>query len=226
MDLPLIIGHRGAPEEATENTLEAVAAAARLGADGVEVDLRLAADGVVVVIHDHELGRTTSGAGPVRDHDSAALAALGVPRLEEVVAMCDELGLFVNLEVKEPEVGIARTLGLIRPAHGALVSSFLRPALEMVRAEAPHLPRGLLTLPGPTPEEAIAAARSHAAWNPIITTVMEDPSVVGLAHEAGLEVHVWTVDLPAQAEAAVAAGVDAIITNVPGRLREVLDHLV
>src|SRR5215218_3697295 len=73
---PLIVGHRGAMGYAPENTFAAYERAVALGADAVECDVHLSADGVPVVIHDHTLDRTTSGRGLVRDHTLAQLRAL------------------------------------------------------------------------------------------------------------------------------------------------------
>src|SRR5437667_8902361 len=73
---PLIIGLRGAAGEAPENTLRAFELALRQGADGIEFDVHLSADGVPVFIHDPRLDRTTSGRGRVRDHSLAALRKL------------------------------------------------------------------------------------------------------------------------------------------------------
>src|ERR1043166_8521546 len=73
---PLIIGHRGAPLIALENTTPAFAAAIAAGADGIEFDVRLSADGVPVIIHDAWLHRTTSGRGRVRHHTLQALQKL------------------------------------------------------------------------------------------------------------------------------------------------------
>jgi len=120
---PLIIGHRGAAGEAPENTLAAFELALRQGADGIELDVHLSADGVPVVIHDPRLDRTTSGAGRVRDHTLAALrrldagswfnqrypakarpryAGLKIPTLAEALAWAHDQNCMVYVEIKRP----------------------------------------------------------------------------------------------------------------------------
>src|SRR2546422_1016115 len=120
---PLIIGHRGAAGEAPENTLAAFELALRQGADGIELDVHLSADGVPVVIHDPRLDRTTSGAGRVRDHALAALrrldggswfnqrhpakarpryAGLKIPTLAEALAWARDRNCLVYVEIKRP----------------------------------------------------------------------------------------------------------------------------
>jgi glycerophosphoryl diester phosphodiesterase len=224
INLPAIIGHRGSPREAPENTVAALEAAGRAGADGVEIDVRVAADGTVVVLHDADVDRTTAGRGPVASRTGSDLAALGVPTLADVAAVCDRLGLFLNVEVKEADPVIATALAQWQPSAGGVVSSFLAPALEQVGMAAPHLDRGLLTLPGMSAEQCleVALAMGSQAWNPFVATVLAEPESVARAHERGLAVHVWTVDDPEQIRALARLGVDAIITNVPAAARAAL----
>jgi glycerophosphoryl diester phosphodiesterase len=221
---PRVVGHRGAPLAAPENTLASIEAAARLGADGVEVDVRVAGDGVVVVIHDDDVSRTTTGRGRVADLDAASLSTLGIPRLDEVVARVTELHLWIDIEVKEPAAAIIEALASLRLPAGGLVSSFVPEALDLVAARAPHLGRALLTLPGWGPEEALAAARPHGGWAPHLTTLRDAAAWVAAAHQAGLAVHVWTVDDPEDVREMAAAGVDSVITNAPDRARDVLER--
>jgi glycerophosphoryl diester phosphodiesterase len=210
-----LVAHRGAGREERENTLAAIDAAARLGADGVEVDLRVAGDGGIVVVHDPDLTRTHGLDLRVSDVDTTTLRRHGMPTLEEVMALCEDLGLWVDLEVKEEDERIAHALSLTTFAHGGIVSSFLPSVLDMVGREAPQLDRALLTMPGVDPELAIEAARPHAGWNPFFLTLTENPGCIEAARQSGLGVHVWTVDDPQLVRDLAALGVDSIITNVP-----------
>ncbi|HKP76855.1 MAG TPA: glycerophosphodiester phosphodiesterase family protein, partial [Longimicrobiaceae bacterium] len=104
---PLVLGHRGAPLAAPENTLRAFRLALEEGADGIELDVQPSADGVPVVLHDDTLDRTTDATGDVATlpWERIALARAGgepVPRLEEVVAWAAEAGAFLNVELKRP----------------------------------------------------------------------------------------------------------------------------
>ena len=82
-----VIAHRGGAALAPENSLEAIRASFAAGADGVEVDVRLSADGVVVVMHDGDVSRTTRGSGLVTDLTADELSSLGVPTLKEVLEL-------------------------------------------------------------------------------------------------------------------------------------------
>ncbi|MCL6609799.1 MAG: glycerophosphoryl diester phosphodiesterase, partial [Geminicoccaceae bacterium] len=164
--LPRVIAHRGASSRAPENTLAAFRSAREAGAAMVELDARLARDGVLVVIHDSTLDRTTDGHGRVIETDSAEIRRLDagswfdprfrgerVPTLEEALALLARLGLAVNVELKadpgeERRTGAeaARLVERVWPADGppVLISSFEEDALAAARREAPELPRGLL----------------------------------------------------------------------------------
>src|SRR5580765_8618326 len=78
---PLVFAHRGGSRLSPENTMTAFDRGLAAGADGLELDVQLSRDGIVVVHHDRVLGRTNRGAGPVRDRTAVELAALDVPTL-------------------------------------------------------------------------------------------------------------------------------------------------
>ena len=220
-----VVGHRGAPRRATENTLASLETAAGLGADGVEVDLRLAGDGSIGVLHDADFGRTTAGEGPISQADAARLRELGVPLLEDVVATCDRLGLWLDLEVKEAEPAIATAVAECGLPHGGVVSSFLPQALDLVKDVAPDVPLGLLVIPGVDADASMASAERYGAWNPPLPMVMADLDSIARAHGRGLAVHVWTVNEPADIAALAEAGADSVITDVPDVARAVIDAL-
>ena len=101
----LVLGHRGAPEAALENTLEAFATAMRQGADGVELDVRPASDGTPVVIHDDSLQRTFGVQGSVSSLSWPALQRLTgarLPSLQQVAAWAAASGAWLNVELKAP----------------------------------------------------------------------------------------------------------------------------
>jgi len=87
---PIVIAHRGARAEAAENTMESFRVAIEIGADAIELDVHLSADGVRVIIHDATLDRTTDATGRVNAHRAGELADLGVPALSDVLALVDE----------------------------------------------------------------------------------------------------------------------------------------
>ena len=218
--MTLVLAHRGASVTCRENTLEAFAAARRLGAHGVELDVRRSADGVLVVHHDAIL----ADGRPVAAVPAAELPSY-VPSLEAALEECR--GLMVDVEVKnlptepgfDPDeaaakgaAGLLVRMGMAR--HG-YVTGFSMASIDAAREEEPDVATGWLTLAGYDQFDALAlaAGRGHAALQPRHEAVT--PDLVAAVHSRGLTVHAWTVDDPDRVRAMAAAGVDAVITNVP-----------
>lgn len=230
---PLIIGHRGASAHETENTLAAFRRARRDGADGVELDVHLCRSGEVVVFHDDDLKRLAGRPERVAELALAALreARVGgapIPTLDETL---EELGpMIVNIELKcgrLPPRRLAPAVADRVRAHGlgprALVSSFNPLALAHLRAAAPEVPRALLfyskqSLPfrRAWPRAALAPVALHPEH------VLATAERVARWHVAGYAVNCWTVDDPDVMRRLDRAGVDGLITNDPGRTRELL----
>src|SRR3954464_6346610 len=142
LDLPRVIGHRGACAHAPENTLESFREAHRQGARWIEFDVRLAREDVVIVLHYTDLDRTTTARGPARAIDSAALAGIDagswfgpqfararVPTLAATLALAKELGLGCNVELKaEPGDAVPLAKAVAADVAGSdlalLLSSF------------------------------------------------------------------------------------------------------
>lgn len=220
---PLILGHRGAPFEAPENTFGSFARAMELGADGVELDVQRSADGIPVVIHDLTLDRTTSGSGEVAAHPWAALAGLeagpGEPlrRLTEVADWAVGAGAWLNVELKTE--GVEATVLTVLERAGVLertlVSSFLPVAVLEVGRLAPGVRRALVTeFWTPTVAEIV---RDCGAQGVCIERHLASPALLAELSAAGLSTVVWTVDDEAEIRTLMRAGVAAIITNRPER---------
>jgi glycerophosphoryl diester phosphodiesterase len=220
---PLVLGHRGASAVAPENTVAAFTRARELGADGVELDVRRTADGVLVVHHDPEI----PDVGLIASMPFAALreAAPHLATLDEAMLACR--GLVVNVEVKclpwEPDADtdgsvMRATIDAIGAHDGMLiVSSFDLAAVDRARAAAPELATGWLVH---GQEVSVAAERAAAHGHPWVNpdgVAARQAGADGIraAHDAGVLVSVWTVDDPAAASELARAGVDVIITNVP-----------
>lgn len=223
---PVVIGHRGASGAAPENTLEAFALAADLGATWIELDVRLSADGTVVVLHDD---RYADGRAVI-DTDAADRPD-GVCLLDEALDVCDAHGLCVNVEIKavpgevDHPTAPALTDATVALLHrrygedperrsGLLVTSFWPATLEQFRA-ASDIATGFLTGSRTRPLDTIAmvAERGHAAINPWDELV--DATYLDTAHQAGLVVNVWTVNDPQRIRQLGDWGADGIITDVP-----------
>jgi glycerophosphoryl diester phosphodiesterase len=201
-----------------ENTLDAFAEARRLGADGVELDVRLTGDGALAVHHDAEV----PGLGPVCELAVSDLPS-HVPLLADALAACD--GMVVNVEIKNApqdpgwdrgEAVATLTAAAIEESdwtERVIVSSFQPSTLRAVRAADGRLALGALwgwTVDAPDAlTEAVAAG--FGAVHPFVSSVT--PSLVDQVHEAGLAVNVWTVNSPDDLRAMVGLGVDALITD-------------
>jgi glycerophosphoryl diester phosphodiesterase len=219
-----VLAHRGCTEGFTENTIAAFAEARRLGADGVELDVRLTADGALAIHHDAEI----PGIGTIDQLEVADLPAQ-VPLLADVLAVCE--GMAVNVEIKNApqdpgwdpgEAVAALTAAAVEEAGWTarvIVSSFQTATLRAVQAADGRLALGALWGFAAEVEPALTAAveAGFAAVHPFVATV--DRELVERAHAMGLAVNVWTVNAPDDLRAMVDAGVDTVITD---RLREAL----
>jgi glycerophosphoryl diester phosphodiesterase len=221
LQLPKVIGHRGAAAYAPENSLESFREARRRGATWVETDVKLTADRVAILMHDESLKRTT-GIDRLVAETSRADLPKAVPTVEEAIACFAELGLGCNVEIKPcpgrevetAEVAV-QTLRRCWPAHlpPPLLSSFKTSSLMAARNAAPEFDRALLlddfVADWRAQAEAVGAAgintngeRLTAPWACAIK-------------QAGFALGVYTIDEPAVARALFGMGVDCVITDAP-----------
>jgi glycerophosphoryl diester phosphodiesterase len=231
-----ILGHRGRPTGDTpENTLAAVEVALAEGADGVEVDVRLTADGVAVCVHDAGLQRVAGVARGVRTLTLAALAAIRVgghpvPTVTEVLRLLAGRGRLV-LDLK-PEQRPRALLAAVAtsfaeagsPLPALVLSSFDGSVLTAAAAMAPALDRAVILTGAEPPSRVLAqaVARGDTALHIPARTVFGAPEIVAAAHGQGLAVRVWTVNRAVDARLLRLLDVDALITDVPGGLRATL----
>jgi glycerophosphoryl diester phosphodiesterase len=232
---PMVFAHRGGSALAPENTMAAFDRGAAVGADGLELDVQLSRDGVVVVHHDRTLDRTTALRGPVAARDAVELARAGVPALADVLRRHRDLRIIIELKVNEAELARA-VVDAIRRAGAqdrTCVGSFGTRVLREVRRLEPALATS-----ASREEVRWALYRSWCRW-PVSkvayrgyqvpersgTTRVVSPKFVEYAHAAGLGVQVWTVDSEEDARRLVGWGVDALITDRPDLLVPLCRHL-
>jgi len=224
--------HRGSPDPASgirENTLEAFARARTLGADGVELDVRLTADGGLAVHHDPVI----AGVGAICDLGTAALPT-DVPLLAEALDTC--AGMVVNIEIKnqphEPGfdptdrvsgevVALVESMGR---SGSVVVSSFWSGALAAVRSAGSAVPTGLLVVSSFDPLASIAAAADLGCAAIHLPVGLVDRAIVATAHAAGLSVAAWTVADEGTLAAVLVAGVDTVITDDVAMARRAVDR--
>ena len=230
---PVIVGHRGVRRPGVaENTPEAFALAAAAGAGWVELDARRSADGVAVVFHN---GCTPDGM-PVVEQTAARLHAdHGICTLAHVLSQMPP-GMGVNVEVKnlpgEPDYDVddaivPTVVDDIEACAGdrpLLLSSFNPLTVEALRRLRPDTPTGLIHWSSLDLREAVTIALEYgaAAVVPGLGAPGLDSDGIAAAHAAGLEVMVWTVNDEATVLELAAAGVDAICTDDPARMRTAL----
>jgi glycerophosphoryl diester phosphodiesterase len=247
---PLVVAHRGASARCPENTLEAFEAAVSVGADVVELDVRLTADGVPVILHDYDVSRTTEGVGMVHDLTLRELKRLDVsggrgPRAE-IPTLRESLELLagrvlIDIELKNvpgepsfdsPEEELAtRVVGIVadlRLEGAVLFSSFNWLSIERVRELDSGAATGFLTVAGIDPLAALAysASAGHGYVLPQAIGLWDvGADLVRAAHEIGVRVGTWTVDAPEQIQALFSMGVDAVATNDPEAAIPIRDRI-
>ncbi|MCH8002030.1 MAG: glycerophosphodiester phosphodiesterase [Proteobacteria bacterium] len=242
LELPRIMGHRGAAGRAPENTLAGLRAAADMGATWVEFDVMLTKDRVPVLFHDDNLKRTTRREALMVETPFAELSSVEagawfapkfagepVPSLEMALALALQLGLTPNVEIKptagQDEATAAAALEVIAccwPAGrpGPLISSFSRASLEVARRQAPDLPRALIAWRLPRDwskaAEALACCSLHIAGNRL------NAKRVARIKAAGYALAAFTVNEPKVARKLLGWGVDCIITDKPDTIAKAI----
>jgi glycerophosphoryl diester phosphodiesterase len=235
---PRIFAHRLGGSLAPENTLTGLRRGYKVGARAVECDVKLSADGVLFLLHDDTLERTTTGKGPAGALSMAELRKLDcgvkhhrayqgevLPTLAELAEFCVANGVAVNLEIKpnpgqDEETG--RKLALAAKAlwHGAavppLLSSFSLSALRAARQAVPELPRGYLVEDIPldymNDMAQCAAAALHADHRALTQETVQK------LHNQGYRVMAYTVNEPLKARKLLSWGVDMLCSDRPDLL--------
>ncbi|NLA57761.1 MAG: glycerophosphodiester phosphodiesterase [Firmicutes bacterium] len=234
-----LVGHRGAMGHAPENTLASFQRAIDMGATMIELDVHLSKDEEIVVIHDCDLVRTTTGRGLVEDMTLAEIQSFDagvvmgpefegekVPTIQEVMELVNHRAA-LNIEIKAGRSlyrGIVDKLLDVIYAYGAkdevVISSFHRAYLREVKQKAEELEVALL-FEKPSPDIFDEAVREKwqglHPWYRLI-----DRGFMERAWRHGLSVRAWTVNRISEMEELLHAGVDGIITNFPDVLHSVV----
>lgn len=244
---PRNLAHRGGASLRPENTLAAFANATAIGADVLELDVQLSADGVVMVMHDATVDRTTDGQGAIAALTASELAQLdagyrfspdggatfpyrgtgiGVPTLAAVLA--SNPAAYFSIEIKDSALTVEPVLALLAGAgleDHVVIASFLDSALGKVRTLAPTLLTTLslgemVELANLTPDDEAAYVAPGAIAQVPVDQLTAD--TLARVHRHGLVVQAWTVDDETTMQALLAQGVDGIITDAPDRLQAVI----
>ncbi len=225
---PRIWAHRGASAHVLENTLAAFDAAAKAGADGIELDTMPCRTGELVVFHDDDLQRLAGRPERIAELSLTELRAIElpgghrVPLLAEVLDACRDVE--INVELKSPgparagalPAAAARMIRDLRATDRVLVSSFDPWALVQLHGAAPELATALLFhagLPLPARRGWMGPWVGASAMHP--EHVLCSASVIAGWRKAGYAVNVWTVDDPARLRELASWGIDGVFANDP-----------
>ncbi|MBI3161703.1 MAG: glycerophosphodiester phosphodiesterase [Chloroflexi bacterium] len=241
---PILFAHRGDLAHAPENTLPAFQQALQKGADGVELDAKLTADGRVIVIHDSTVDRTTNGKGRVASFPFAEIRKLDagkwfnekfagtkVPSLDEVFETTGK-DKIINIELTNystPRDGLtAKVCELIKrhSNHGQILfSSFFAYNLKIAAQMSPEIPRALLARPGILGLWARSFGfmfGDYQALHPHISNASREQ--IQRAHRVKRRIHVWTANTPEEINRLNEFGVDGIITDDPQTAARTLER--
>ncbi len=238
---PLIWGHRGASGYAPENTLPAFKMAADMGADGVELDIQMTKDGVIVVCHDETIDRTSSGKGWLKDftfdelrrldfrNGNTAYEGVQIPTMEEVFDLLEPTGLLINIEIKTGIVFYEKIeekiLELTKRKHWedrVIYSSFNHYTVRRIKELDSSAKTGLLYGDGPIDMPGYGHRLGADALHPAFYN-LQYPDFMEDCRKYGLDVNVWTVNSAAELRACREYGVNAVITNYPAKARELYE---
>jgi glycerophosphoryl diester phosphodiesterase len=251
LEHPIAMAHRGSMVLWPENTMIAFQGAVDLGFRYLEMDVHATSDDVLVCVHDDTLDRTTNADGSIGSRSFADLEAfdaayqfnrsrgfplrgrgISIPSLEEVVTTFPDIHLTLDLKQRHLEALLVDLIDRLNLWDRVIVGSFHDARIRRFR----RLSRSrVATSSGPieTSRHLLAARRSKPS--PIVADALQvpvefgrvnvvDTRFVDSAHDAGKQVHVWTVNDPRDMRRLLEMGVDGIITDRPDLLKEVLER--
>ena len=235
-----VIAHRGFSGRAPENTLLAIREAIAIGAEMVEIDVTMTADGHVILLHDETLDRTTSGTGPPTDHTleeireldagtwfSTVFAGEKIPTLSEALQTVKGR-ILINIEIKPEAVdhGVVPKIASLIAEHEmhnqVIVSSFSPEALLRMKIADPEVITATLfnkdLHTGRDPLEIVLEVGSRG-FN--ISARRLTAAMIERCHKHGIPIAVYTVNEPDEMRRLIELGVDAVFTDHPGLMLEV-----
>ncbi len=227
----LKIAHRGASALEPGNTLRAFEAAVDLGADMIEVDVRLSKDGQPVIIHDATLETTTNGSGYVKDKTLLELKQLDagqrerIPSLQEAIDFArGRCGLYIELKAPATPGPVVEAVRANEFGREVIISSFDHALLKEVKELAPEMPTSVLV--GQTNGDFVGMARAagadyvHFCWERRSPTPHKllSPELVTKIHEQGLGIIIWHEERPEEIREILKYGIQGICSNRPDLL--------
>ncbi|MBR2066977.1 MAG: alpha/beta fold hydrolase [Solobacterium sp.] len=238
---PLIWAHRGASGYLPENTLLAFQKAIDMEADGIELDIHLTKDNVLVVCHDETIDRTSNGKGYIKDYTLNELkqfdfskphpevGKVTIPTLSEVLDLIYPTALTVNIELKTlifhyPQIE-EKVVDLVKEKNmeeRVIYSSFNHYTLQKIKEYQPEARIALLSQDIPLDYISYAKKQAVEAIHPAIYT-LQYPQLITQAHKANIKINTWPVDSKDHILACMDAKINAIITNYPDYAKSIVN---
>ena len=251
-----MFAHRGGCALGPENTIAAFDRGLDTGADGLELDVRLSADGVVVVCHDETLERTTNASGPVSAHTAAELSrvdagyhftdhagrhpfrgqGVSIPTLRDVFKRYPDIPIIVEMKPDTEDMGLAVAAEVVAAdaVERVCAAGYGSRSLAATRSVLPGMASSANRM-----EVRLALYRSWAGWPARRASYggyqvpehagslrVVSPRFIRHAHRAGLEVQVWTVDEADDMRRLLGWGANALISNRPDVAVTIRDQFV
>ncbi|MDD4601565.1 Glycerophosphodiester phosphodiesterase [bioreactor metagenome] len=231
----LIYAHRGGREHTPENTMAAFNNALVCRADGIEIDVHLTKDGQPVICHDYKIDRTSNGSGLIKDFTLTQLKQFDfggwfaphftgqkIVALEEYLIWQTNTSLRLNIEIKNGpllyqaiEKKVIQLVEAYRISDRVIISSFYHPSLLKIKELNPTIKTGVLFEGRPIyPCQLVIDAKAdflHPYWQSL------DKDWAACAHSWEIGINTYTVNHTDEFEFVRNLGVDAIITDCPGK---------
>ena len=235
---PTVMAHRGLSADAPENTLYAFSDAISVGADFIELDVQQTRDGVLVVMHDSNLKRTTGVNKDIWDVDYAdiqnldagswfdpAYANARIPTLEETLQFVDKRAK-LNIEIKPTKHGsdtleqdVAELITRYQYTDACYVTSFSYGSLKKVKEANPEIRTGYLMSVAYGQFYSLKYADAFSLNKVFVTS-----QVVNAAHQQGKQIFAWTVNSMSEVRSLCNLHVDSIITDDPVMVQNVISR--
>lgn len=241
MKKSLNIAHRGFSGKYPENTMVAFKKAVEVGCDGIETDLHMTKDGIIVICHDETIDRTTNGRGFIHEYNYNELWKFDagikfhkefegekIPSIDEFLDYVKDKNILINLELKndvihydEMEKKVIEKVYEFKLENNVILSSFNHYSMIRAKEYDGSIKTGLLCAAALYNVHDYVKTVGADALHPFFPTLM-DKGIVDCIKKSGIEINTYTVNEEKHMKKLIGMGVDGIITNYPDKLKKIL----